>query len=319
MHVILTNGAPFSGKDTFVKDFLKRYPRAKWIRFKDVLYSDSYKRIFKTKQISFDEWVNICNDVKLKDYPLPINLTRQNILEWSFEILVNHKSKDEMKYMTESNGIKALSPRNELIYESEEIIKVKHGQGGVAVRTAQNMLEDHNANDKLYIFSDGGFNIEVETLMNTLGIERKDITIIRIMADGCTFDGDSREYILNPDYIIHNDKTDNFFKEAEELGIYERVDNLILNTTVYDFPEIYHHIHIQNETDSISKVEFKLIDDDEYVVLEYPEDIDEWVSSFDWNEPPKQYEYFKVYLEDNILEYNYHEWSGELFEHIVTS
>lgn len=321
MHVILTNGAPFSGKDTFVKDFLKRYPRAKWVRFKDVLYTDSYARLFKSQSITFNEWVNICNDVKLKDYPLPFELTRKNILSWSFDILVNHKSKEELAHLSINNisgfNEMCLSPRNELIYESEKVIKVKHGEGGVAVRTAENMLAEPYADEKLYIFSDGGFNIEVKTLMKTLGIARNQLTIIRIEADGCTFDGDSREYILNPDFTLYNDKTDNFFKNADELGIYKVIDNVILQEKFYDFPEIYHHIHVQNETDSILKVTYQKTDDE--IVLDNPDDIDEWVESFDWNKPPEEYVYFKIFLEDNICEYNYHKWSGELCEYIVTA
>lgn len=221
MHVVLCNGAPFSGKDTLVKDLLSRYPDACWVRFKDVLYTDSYKRLFPTNEISFDEWVTICNDVKLKDQPLPYFLTKLNIATWIFDILIGNKD------FKNKDIHKERSPRLELIYQSEEIIKPNFGEGGVAVRTAQNMIDsnpDHA--DKLFLFSDGGFNYEVNTLIATLGIKRSELTVIRILADGCTFEGDSREYIENPDFTVFNPKTAEFFTNVADAGIYKKLDEL---------------------------------------------------------------------------------------------
>lgn len=223
MHVILTNGAPFSGKDTFVKDFIKRYENAVWVRFKDVLYTDTYERLFgKNHNITFDEWVSICNNVTLKDKPFPkLNgtpLDAHFIQYWVYDHIINDGVNH--KYL------QTLSPRNELIFESENIIKVNHGEGGVAVRTAENIKLIDDWQNKVFIFSDGGFNVEINALIETLGITRDDITIIRITADGCTFDGDSREYLDNPNFIVHNPKTMKFFDVCEEAGIYKKADDV---------------------------------------------------------------------------------------------
>lgn len=221
MHVILTNGAPFSGKDTFVKDFIKRYENAVWVRFKDVLYTDTYARLFgDDSNVSFDEWVSICNNVTLKDKPLPkltgSPLDANFIQYWVYDHIINGG--------VNHTYLQTLSPRNELIHESEDIIKVKHGDGGVAVRTAENIKLIDGWQDKVFIFSDGGFNVEINALIETLGITRDDITIIRITAYGCTFDGDSREYLDNPNFIVHNPKTNKFFDACEEAGIYKKAD-----------------------------------------------------------------------------------------------
>lgn len=227
MHIILTNGAPFSGKDTFVKDFIKRYENAVWVRFKDVLYTDTYARLFTHQvfpdaepPITFDEWVSICNNVTLKDKPFPkmhgMIYDKFAVKNWVYDHIINGGVNHQ--------DLQTLSPRNELIHESEDIIKVKHGDGGVAVRTAENIKLIDGWQDKVFIFSDGGFNVEINALIETLGITRDDITIIRITADGCTFDGDSREYLDNPNFIVHNPKTNKFFDICEEAGIYKKAD-----------------------------------------------------------------------------------------------
>ena len=326
MHVILANGAPFSGKDTLVKNLLERYPTAVWVRFKDCLYTDSHKRLFPNDEITLVEWIAICNNIHLKDKPLPFKLTKENIMRWSFNILVLGMKADSLNmcYKPVSNNNEEIvfvelcdSPRNELIYQSESIIKVAHGEGGVAVRTAQSLMENNfNYENKLFIFSDGGFNVEVETLMKVLEIERSDMTVIRIEADGCTFEGDSREYILNPDYTIFNDKTDNFFKTVEEAGIYDKFDNIQLSHKPFDFPEVYCYISDEAEhVNFIKKIEYSI--DGEVQVLTGDKFIHKWIKKLDWNKPPEQYDYFKIYTFDTILKYV---WSveGYLWETIVT-
>ncbi len=332
MHVILTNGAPFSGKDTLVKNLLKRYPTAVWVRFKDILYKDSHARLFPTGEISLEQWIDICNNVTLKDKALPYTLTKEKINEWAFKILVEGKSPTDHNFGNMCDKLTnepkseddiqfvelCPSPRNELIYQSENIIKVEHGAGGVAVRTAQNIIDNiHGYEHKLFIFSDGGFNIEVETLMKVLDIERKDLTIIRIDADGCTFDGDSREYIHNPDYTVFNDKTDNFFVEVEKHGIYEKFDNMVLNLSPFDYPEVYYYLqNLIEHVNFIKKVEYSI--NGERTVISGDKLITKWYKSLDWNLPPSGYDYFKVYTHDIILNYK---WcvDGMLYERIVNT
>ena len=65
-------------------------------------------------------------------------------------------------------------------------------------------MQQSDYKDKLFIFSDGGFNNEIKSLMNDFGIRRKDVTIVRVDRKGCSFAGDSREYIHNPDLMLTN-------------------------------------------------------------------------------------------------------------------
>lgn len=194
MKVIVTNGPPFSGKDTLTKEYIKRNPDAIWRRMKDTLYIESYRRLFgKHAEFTLENWIELCNDVDKKDQP---GLDLKGVLL-------------------------ERSPRQELIYESEECIKKKYGPGGVAVCASKLIKEEKDFKKKTFIFSDGGFNIEIPTLIEELGIKREDILLIRIEAEGCNFDNDSREYIDNPDVTVFNDKTDNFFKVCEDAGIFK--------------------------------------------------------------------------------------------------
>lgn len=207
MHIVITNGPPFSGKDTAVKHLLKRFPNAIWMRFKDVLYKETWKDLWLntdgTEELSLDEWIEICNDVVLKDTPMPWNITREEMLNW-------------MKNPELFSSPYVKTPRQELIDKSEKEIKVKHGEAGVAVITAGYMKEYENWKDQLFIFSDGGFNVEIGALCEELDITKDQMTIVRLDAEGCSFNNDSREYIENPDIRLYNDKTYNFLKDIDE-------------------------------------------------------------------------------------------------------
>lgn len=186
MHIVILNGPKFSGKDTLAKLLLKLFPGAIHARMKDVLYTSSYENWrIERQDMSFDEWVVLCNDPGLKDVPV----------KW----LGN--SKAPMR-----------SPRQALIYMSEEVIKVTDGDNGVAIRTARKlkaMYPDYK--DRMVIFSDGGFNCEVECLLREFEIPRKHMTVVRIDRKGCTFENDSREYIRDPNMMYTNNQHPSVF------------------------------------------------------------------------------------------------------------
>ena len=217
VHVIIANGPPFCGKDTLTKHLLEYFKDAVWMRFKNVLYQETWKDLFVNdtkEEISLDEWIEICNDVVLKDSHLHWNLERDEIMRW--------KECPEVY----GNTLYCKTPRQHLIYKSENELKVKYGLGGVAVITSGYIKDIEDYKNKIIIFSDGGFNIEINTMCEELDITRKDMTVIRI--DGildevtgelCNFDNDSREYIDDPDCSIFNDKTDNFIKIIDEVVI----------------------------------------------------------------------------------------------------
>lgn len=205
MHVIIINGPKFSGKDTLCNLLLKLFPGAIHARFKDVLYEYSHDlwNIKESQGLTLEAWIELCNDPDLKDVPV----------KW----LANEKGK-------------SLSPRQALIHVSEDIIKEEYGPDGVAYLTVMRLQELYpDYKDKLFIFSDGGFNNEIKSLMNDFGIRRKDVTIVRVDRKGCSFAGDSREYIHNPDLMLTNRDNDPSFylAQAKTDFLYRAMDGLI--------------------------------------------------------------------------------------------
>ena len=180
MKMIVLNGPPRSGKDTFLK-LMKAV-------FMDDLPTDTF--------VPFSYKHTLCAGVA-KRY----NLTAQYV----WELNANTLTKD-VKY----DMFGGKSVRECLIYESEEVIKKEHGENGVATQTFKDLqiswMADSNIplDDCVIATPDGGFESEMQEAMDFFGIERKDILLIRFYRDGCTFDGDSRSYISNPDMEIHN-------------------------------------------------------------------------------------------------------------------
>lgn len=184
MHVIFTNGPPGSGKDTLgelvIRRLLKRYGWAKVIhaRIKDVLYRATYRsHNLELHGMSYDDWVTLCNDRVLKEEP---------------SVLLG-----------------GMSPRQALIYESENVIKVRHGNNGVAIQRVELLEEEHgDLSNAMVVFTDGGFTAEVETIVERLRLDRAvNVTLVRVLRKGMNFRKDSRHYIANPDIVVCNDYT----------------------------------------------------------------------------------------------------------------
>jgi len=100
----------------------------------------------------------------------------------------------------------ALSRRQALIFMSEERLKPDFGEDVVAQRTCNAVAEAHarcleaGVTDPVLLFSDGGFQAEVEVLAKTC-----DVLVVRLHRTGCTFEGDSRTYIQAAHNIIVED------------------------------------------------------------------------------------------------------------------
>ena len=80
------------------------------------------------------------------------------------------------------------SPRQALIYVSEEVVKPAFGSDYFG-RYAANNLEQGALN----IFSDGGFVEEVIPLLNAVGLDN--VLLVQLFRNGCSFEGDSRSYL----------------------------------------------------------------------------------------------------------------------------
>jgi hypothetical protein len=181
MKMIVLNGAPRSGKDTFLNLINLLFgdnTETKVLTpfsYKDVLYSGVARRYGLTA-----EEVKILNaDTITKDDPSP--------------------------------KFKGKSVRQALIYESENVIKKTFGASGVAMSTFNSLDMDFmlscdtvKDSDRILITADGGFQEELDLAMEHYEMTRKDIFLVRMLRDGCTFDKDSRSYLENPDLVVDN-------------------------------------------------------------------------------------------------------------------
>jgi hypothetical protein len=80
------------------------------------------------------------------------------------------------------------SPRQALIYVSEEVVKPAFGQDYFGRYAAQRLTPG-----ALHIFSDGGFIKEIQPVIDAVGPEN--LLLVQLHRDGFSFEGDSRRYI----------------------------------------------------------------------------------------------------------------------------
>lgn len=116
-----------------------------------------------------------------------------------------------------SDKFDGLSPRQALIKISEDVIKPNYGKEYFGLSVSRRLVEN-----KINAASDGGFVEELNPIYDKLGAEN--ILIVRIYRDGCTYEGDSRNYIEEYKDVqiidLHNDGTLEEF-EQKVLDIYK--------------------------------------------------------------------------------------------------
>lgn len=183
--VVVFNVPPGSGKDEACKDLCLsmlpdssgKYLKVNHKEFKSKLFSIT-REIFS---VSKDEWDEHYTR-ELKEIP------------W--------------------NKLNGLSPRQALIFVSEDIIKPNFSKLYFGESLAKSLDEGVN------VISDGGFDDEMIPIIQAVG--KENILIIKIKRDGCSFEGDSRSY-LNTDklgimetWIDNNDSLDVFFKNVTD-------------------------------------------------------------------------------------------------------
>lgn len=174
MKIVIANGPPFSGKDTICKLIHENIKDHDLIpmSYKETLYIGVATR-----------------------YGLSVKAV--------FELNADPTAKDLPSALFGGKSV-----RQALIYESEEVIKKELGESGVAIKTFQ-LLEERYGKERLknavLVCSDGGFNSEMHEAYNYFGIDVEDVYILQMLREGCSFKGDSREFLRNPDTVIHND------------------------------------------------------------------------------------------------------------------
>lgn len=175
--LVVLNGAPRSGKDSYANRLTDYTHR----RFKDNLVDLA----LKMSGVSREDWED-----RYEAYVYVNGSEPTRILHWR---------KDEPWY--ELGG---LSQRQYLIWLSEEVIKPVHGKQVFGERLKADLDFEsamHDRND--FVTSDGGFDEEVQPFVDDPEWE---VIVIKIKREGCTFEGDSRNYLtIKCDYELEFD------------------------------------------------------------------------------------------------------------------
>lgn len=110
--------------------------------------------------------------------------------------------------------LNGLSPRQALIFVSEDIIKPNFSKTYFGESLAKSLYQGIN------IISDGGFDEEMLPVIEAVG--KENILVVKIKRDGCSFEGDSRSF-LNTDklgimetWVDNNSTLEVFFTNVVE-------------------------------------------------------------------------------------------------------
>lgn len=105
---------------------------------------------------------------------------------------------------------------------SEVMLKPMLGKAVFGKLAANRMREDY-LKDYGYVFSDGGFDYELQPLIDKFGADN--IYICRLHREGCTFEGDSRSYFTD--------------EQLEVLGIKNIMDFVNNQPSIYELNEAF--------------------------------------------------------------------------------
>lgn len=212
--VVILNSPPNGGKDS-VANYLtkKNYEIYSHKEFKNKLFVLT-KELFNISDERFDK---IYNDRNLKERPLPdFTITRKaaRVLSGVLPYLANELENNDPT--RQDTSVFMLSVREAMIYVSEVVAKPTFGSDYFGKAAAANLTKGD-----INVFSDGGFVDELLPLIEEVG--KENVMIIRIHREGCSFEGDSRDFLpdglVTETYDINNDDT------LEELCLY--VEDLI--------------------------------------------------------------------------------------------
>lgn len=137
--------------------------------------------------------------------------------EWGLLYTREGKETPHWKLKNSRNG-EWMSPRQALIYISEEVIKPKYGKDFFGLSLVKELK------DGVTLIPDGGFVEEVIPLIEAVG--KENVIKVVIEREGCTFDNDSRKDIDNDLFgntliLLNNSSLGNLLQDAEGVIIKE--------------------------------------------------------------------------------------------------
>lgn len=185
-HVVFLNGSPRSGKDTFAEIAID-------------LFGDKVRMATTKFAQPLRDAVCALFDLKNEEVEL-----------WKTNLVGGFANEEGETYYT---------GRDVMIALSEQVVKPMLDRGFFARRAAETAL---NSNAEIVIVTDAGFDYEVAAFIDAVnwGAICK-FSLVHIHREGCTFEGDSRNYIgLNDDIAYHavvNTTIPEFTKSVESI------------------------------------------------------------------------------------------------------
>lgn len=187
MYFVLFSGPPRAGKDTAAEAVMREF---------------YYEYTMRWEKFSFPNKRAFAGMMNAQCSPLGV-------------VNPYEKTKDEI---IPELGV---SYRQWQIDYSEKYMKPLYGDDIFARLLLMRQRERIQTEGYLCVVSDCGFQVEVDTLANA--IPPKNLLFIKVIRDGCTYDGDSRQDIRAPHsdfnyHVLYNDKdTTTWEKKASKL------------------------------------------------------------------------------------------------------
>jgi hypothetical protein len=182
--VIILNAPPSGGKDS-VANALCEATGATHNRFKTHLYQCT-ATLFNVPVEGFKE---LAGDIIKKEEPhKSLTVSGENFTK------INKITQKYRPFTTDRSWNVHISPREALIFTSEIVIKPIMGEEYFGTMEANGIDLERGA-----VFSDSGFDCELIPIINKVGAEN--VFVIQWTRDGCSFEGDSRDYLTVPDNV----------------------------------------------------------------------------------------------------------------------
>lgn len=169
--VILFNGAPNSGKDESARIMQQLLDEGSVVSFKTELYKLTAKHF----GMNLSKFIKIAQDRNTKELK-----TKELINNSGLSFLQKLKL-----YVIGLFKMVGMSPREAMIFVSEEIVKPKFGSKFFGHKIVETMSE---IDSNFFFVPDSGFVSELQPLVDA----GYDVHVVRIKRDGCSFDNDSR-------------------------------------------------------------------------------------------------------------------------------